>query len=889
MTPCPGPSARPPPSMALGVFLPQKAPGLAHRLSAWESNPMGAWWRRAHETRNGSGAVADLREKYGSFKELLTLNNDCLELLAGLQEDLQIAPPRNEVIEDRIPALLRKTGIIVGSLEKLSGRRQPALWKALEAQQREVEGEITGDPSKAAPRMSAWLSETDSGMAREVGGKAAALGEVRNVLGLPVPDGFVITTESYWRFVGIPLWREVRDAVASLDLDDLQKFQPAAARLASLVMSAVLPRAVEVAIQERSKALPATGTGLAVRSSAVGEGGARTFAGQFSSLINVPVAQAVDAYRQVVASRFSARALSYRLTTGCTDVESPMAVLFMPALRARASGILYTRDPGDPRKDAAWVAATRGLALDVASGQTAADLFVVSRRGAHTVLDRHIVQKKTRIQAAPGGGLTLEHADPAEASRPSLHTEELQILAEWAVLLEDHFKAPQDVEWLLDEAGDLWILQSRALSTADPKRRQRSKPRGEPVLSGGQTVYPGRVSGPAFIVKDTQDLGRTPEGALLVIRRPSPEIVEAFPRIVGLVAEGGNIAGHGAALLREFKIPSVFQMRGLLDCARGGAPLSLDAIQPRLFEGLLWEGGTEDAAFPRRLSPAAKGPIQSRLLNLSLVDPSSVGFRPSGCRSTHDVLRYCHEKAIEAMFTVSDLELERGAGSSRRLIAPIPVNLHVLDLGGGLSAAGASGAEITPEQITSVPFQALWKGVSHPGVRWNRDMGASLRGIASVMATSFSSHSAQRALGEKSYLLVAEDYMNLNSRLAYHYSLVDACVSDAANKNHISFRFAGGGASRERRVLRACFIEACLVHYGFSAERRGDIVNAWFKKGEAWETGAKLDILGRLLASSGQLDMYMGGEHAMKWYVQQFIAGNYAFRTEESGGDEPAV
>jgi hypothetical protein len=58
-------------------------------------------------------------------------------------------------------------------------------------------------------------------------------------------------------------------------------------------------------------------------------------------------------------------------------------------------------------------------------------------------------------------------------------------------------------------------------------------------------------------------------------------------------------------------------------------------------------------------------------------------------------------------------------------------------------------------------------------------------------------------------------------------------------------------------------------------------VNAWFKKGGAEETGAKLDMLGRLLASSGQLDMYMGGEHAMRWYVQQFVAGNYRF---QSGG-----
>jgi pyruvate, water dikinase len=844
---------------------------------------MCSWWGKSRDTDSAAEAESGIREKYGSFKDLLTLNNDCLELLAGLQEDLQYVPPRAEVLGARVPSVFDKVEAIVGALEKLLGKREPILRKALASQRREVEGAVAARYAMAPPRLSVWLSEIDAAAAWEVGGKAAALGEIRNHLGLPVPEGFVITTESYWRFVGIPFWRDIRDAMSSLDVDDVQEFQPASARLADLVMGAELPRAVEVAVEERAKALRTSGLGLAVRSSAVGEGETRTFAGQFNSIINVPPALAADAFKQVVASRFSARSLSYRLTTGCTEVESPMAVLFMPTLRARAAGILYTRDPGEPRKDTAWVAATRGLALDVASGQTPADLFVVSRRGAHTVLERRIVKKESRILAAEGGGLTLEQADPAEASRPSLQTEDLQILAEWAVLLEDHFKAPQDVEWLLDELGDLWILQSRPLSTVDPKERQRSKPRGEPLVTGGHTVYPGRVSGPAYVVEELQDLGRTPEGALVVMRRPSPEIVGVFPRIAGLVAESGNITGHGAALLREFKVPSVFQMKGVLDRVKTGDPISLDALQPRVFTGLQWPAGRREAAPTERYKLRSPDAIGRCLLKLNLVDPSSMGFRPSGCRSTHDVLRYCHEKAIEAMFAVGDVELERGARSSKRLVAPIPVNLHVLDLGGGLDGGSSGGKEVVPEQITSVPFQALWRGVNYPGVQWNRDMGASLRGIASVMATSFSSHSPQRALGEKSYLLVADEYMNLNSRLAYHYSLVDACVSDVRNKNYISFRFAGGGASRQRRILRACFIETCLSHYGFNAERRGDIVNAWFKKGGAEETGAKLDILGRLLASSGQLDMYMGGEHAMRWYVQQFVAGNYRFQSGGTG------
>ena len=234
------------------------------------------------------------------------------------------------------------------------------------------------------------------------------------------------------------------------------------------------------------------------------------------------------------------------------------------------------------------------------------------------------------------------------------------------------------------------------------------------------------------------------------------------------------------------------------------------------------------------------------------------------------------------MFEVGDSELERGPHTSRKLLSSTPVNLQVLDLGGGLALQNPEAAEVKPAEIVSRPFQAFWRGVSHPDVTWTREMPASLSDLASVMATSLTAHSgAMRALGEQSYLLVADEYMNLNSRLAYHFTLVDACVSDVPGNNYIAFRFSGGGAARERRNLRACFIETCLAHYGFLTDRRGDLVNAWFKKAPAERTEASLDILGRLMACTSQLDMYMTSDAVMKWYVQQFLKGNYSFRPED--------
>lgn len=846
---------------------------------------MKLWPIRQGRRQEPGIAEARVREKYQGFRELLTLNNECLELLAALQEDLQYVPPLRSVLGERISAVFERCESIVAALERLAGSPYASLHKAVGSQRREVEACIAAAQELATPRLSFSLSEVSARDVHMAGGKAAALGEVKNVLGLPVPDGYVITTEAYRQFFGVPCWRSISDAMRELDLSNPSAVQAASAELTAEVMKAPLPRAVEVAITERALTLETGRLGLAVRSSAMGEGGAHAFAGQFQSRINVPKEEAVDAYRRVVASRFSERALVYRLFWGLLERENSMAVLFLPTLDARAAGVMYTRDPRNPRSEDLWVTSTRGLALDIASGRTAADLFVVSRGRTYTVVERQIAAKDTQIALRPGGGVERRPSEAGERLSPSLGTEDLQVLAHWGVRIEKHFGAPQDVEWVLDTAGNLWIVQARPLTLAEPvSPKTHVRTREKPLLSGGRTVYPGKVSGKAFLVTDSQTLDEAPEGAIVFMPRISPEIVRVFPHIGGLVAEWGNITGHGAALLREFKIPSVFHMAGAQDHVKTGDDVSLDAVQPVVHRGLLWPGRDVAKEQKERFTGLSSDPISRRLLTLHLLDPSSMNFRPRGCKSAHDVLRFCHEKAIAAMFAVNDLEMERGPRASKRLQAPVPIQLHVLDLGGGLRLENPERREVTPEEIVSRPFQALWRGVCHPGVSWSRGMPASLDGIASVLAGSFASHQsgAQRALGEKSYLLVADQYMNLNSRLAYHFTLVDASVTDVPNHNYVAFRFAGGGATRWRRNLRAGFIEASLAHFGFHVDRRGDVVNAWFKKARAQETEDRLDILGRLMACASQLDMYMTGDAAMAWYVKQFIEGNYAFREGEA-------
>ncbi len=831
-----------------------------------------------------------VRRQYREFKALLASNNECLALMAGLQEDLRFVPPRPHLVGERIAAVFERTVASVTALEHVTGKTYASFHRLAARGRREVEAFLAAEGRRESPAMAVSLAQVDASHAALVGGKAAALGEVANRVGLPVPEGFVLTAGAYAQVVGLPLWREVRDALRDLDPDDEAGLAAAATSLRAAVAGAALPRAVEVALTERARKLGARGGGFAVRSSAVGEGGQRTFAGQFGSLLNVPEHDLPRAYLEVLATRFSERALAYRLSQGITEVESPMAVLVLPTLGARAAGILYTQDPGRPGRGNMLIAATSGLGVDVAGGAAPADLYVVARTRSHAVLEHRPAEKGTRVVAAAGGGIAREAVSEEERRRPTLSTEDIQVLAAWGVRLEAHFGTPQDIEWVLDERGELYVVQTRDLLVGPGAlRRAWSRPKAAPLFAGGRTVFPGRTSGPALALAEMPRAAHVPEGAIVFVRRATPEIVRVLPRLAGLVAERGNVAGHAAALLREWGIPSVFEAEGALGAVMPGATVSLDAARRAVFAGALWPPAARSVEIPERFAGGEADPLHRRLLTLRLVDPSALNFRPSACRSAHDVLRFCHEKAIEAMFTLSDSVLDRAPHAARRLAGATPIRLFVLDLGGGLAPSAQAGEEVRAEEIVSRPFQALWRGVMHPGVSWRREMPASLGGLASVVAGSLGSQSsARRALGEKSYLLVASDYMNLNSRLAFHFTLVDATLAGERNLNAVSFRFAGGGATRWRRNLRAVFLERILRHIGFQVDRRMDVVNAWFRKGSAAETEAALDHLGRLMACSSQLDMYMESHDTMEWYVEQFMQGNYRFAAATgANGEKP--
>ena len=594
----------------------------------------------------------------------------------------------------------------------------------------------------------------------------------------------------------------------------------------------------------------------AVRSSAVGEDGRMSFAGQFDTLLDVAPEALAPAYRTVLASRYNNHAILYRLTGGFTEVDTPMAVLVMPMLDARAAGVLYTRDPRDDTADRMLIDAVEGLAEAMVRGEKVASTLLARR-------------------SHPG---EIEASHDSKATASPLTPHDVRALVELGLKLEAHSGRPLDIEWVVTKGGALKVVQCRPLFTVDRKLHTETSAEVRPPLTkAGMTVFPGRAVGPTHLARTVEEVMAAPDGAILVFHQAGPELAAVLPRVAGVVANQGNLAGHAAALVREFAVPTLFGVPDAEERLGPCSALSLDATRRLVFEGILWPEVRERVRSRiRHLSGRRLANLLERVLALNLTNPQAINFRARACRSVHDIVRFSHEKAVAAMFDLGDEVGRQGQRLVCRLESGVPLPLAVLDLSATLAAAARERRAVRPEEIASPPFQALWRGMTRPGVSWAGRTQISLSGFMSVLGSSMSdSRAGVREVGGRNYLMVAPDYVNLNARLAYHFAMVDAFVSLVPENNFVNFRFRGGGAGEERRNLRARFLSEVLLRSGFGVDRRGDLVTAWLRRYPRGPSEEGLATLGSLMGCARQLDMLIQDDAAVRRFVERFLEGDY--------------
>ena len=270
--------------------------------------------------------------------------------------------------------------------------------------------------------------------------------------------------------------------------------------------------------------------------------------------------------------------------------------------------------------------------------------------------------------------------------------------------------------------------------------------------------------------------------------------------------------------------------------------------------------------------------VLKRIAPLNLADPNEAHFTPQGCRTLHDIIRFSHEMAMQEMFRLKE-DVKSDKIAAIPLKVHLPMRILVVDLGEGLSVpSGAREAGI--QNVISTPFKALLRGMTFEGVSWMQHAGMNLRGFGSILAESLLRDPLREgAMGGPSYAIVAAHYLNFSSRLGYHFVTVDTYCGPQMNDNYITFYFKGGAADMARRSRRAQLLAMVLRSLGLRIEQKGDMVRAELKKYQDRGLEEKLDTLGRLLGSVNLLDMVLQDDRQVEWYADEFLKGNYTFRT----------
>jgi pyruvate,water dikinase len=209
------------------------------------------------------------------------------------------------------------------------------------------------------------------------------------------------------------------------------------------------------------------------------------------------------------------------------------------------------------------------------------------------------------------------------------------------------------------------------------------------------------------------------------------------------------------------------------------------------------------------------------------------------------------------------------------------LDLYIIDLGGGLTGVPPGATKVTMENIASVPLKALLKGMTHDALQAMEPRPVEFSGLWAVMREQMlSTPPLEERFGEKSYAIISDKYLNFSSRVGYHYSVLDAYAGATVNKNYITFSFKGGAADDIRRNRRVRAIAIVLMGLDFSVDVKGDRVDARLQKYPADVITEKLELIGRLLVYTRQMDMLMASEVSVEAVARSFLAGNYRLDME---------
>ena len=448
-----------------------------------------------------------------------------------------------------------------------------------------------------------WFNELGMGDVELVGGKNASLGEMIQHLskaGVRVPNGFATTAQAYREFLSHEgLADRINAKLDSLDIEDVQALAAAGKEIRAAVMEAPFPAELEAQIRTHYDQLLEEGGGeitVAIRSSATAEDlPDASFAGQQETFLNiVGMDNVLAAIKEVFASLFNDRAIAYRVHHGFEHAQVALSAGIQRMVRSDigASGVLFTMDTESGFRDAVFVTASYGLGEAVVQGAVNPDEFYVYKKALAenrpAILRRGLGEKAKQMvytqDRSVGKTVEFVDVDPKQRIVFCLSDEEVLELSRHAVVIEEHYGRPMDIEWGRDgNDGKLYILQARpetvqSRASASTLRRYKLKQSGE-ILTTGRAIGQKIGAGAVRNLRSIEEMNRVQAGDVLVTDMTDPDWEPVMKRASAIVTNRGGRTCHAAIIARELGIPAVVGCGDATELLRDGTDVTVSCAE----------------------------------------------------------------------------------------------------------------------------------------------------------------------------------------------------------------------------------------------------------------------------------------------------------------------
>ncbi len=443
----------------------------------------------------------------------------------------------------------------------------------------------------------------------EVGGKNASLGEMLSQLGprgIRIPDGFATTAEAFWHFLDTNHLRDpLADLMGSLDRARFGNLNAVGAQARRLILEARLPADLAEAIREAYGQLAGgPDPGVAVRSSATAEDLPQaSFAGQHESYLNIQGPEALlRSVQQCFASLYTDRAIKYREDNGFEHSRVALSVGVQHMVRSdlACSGVGFTLEPESGFRQVIHLAGVWGLGETIVQGTVIPDEFLLYKpalqAGKRSILQKQLGEKAQMLvyAAQPGKAPTVIQPVPADRrDRFVLEESEIEQLGRWALLIEQHYQKPMDMEWAKDGlTGNLFIVQARpetVHSSRDPRQLKEYElsQRGEP-LAQGEAIGARIATGVARILHSPQQAGALQPGEIVVTDITSPDWDPVLKTAGAIVTNQGGRTSHASIVARELGVPAVVGTGNATQRIRDGEEITVSCAEGKT--GFIYRG-----------------------------------------------------------------------------------------------------------------------------------------------------------------------------------------------------------------------------------------------------------------------------------------------------------